>query len=90
MEKKSINDDCFVIQCNNDGYVLSYDDFKPYLLPMSSMTDEQKGEYAFCLRGWGYLTGTGGLNLSKDIAKNLQDEFISYILSRLNNKTKID
>lgn len=49
-----------------------------------------RGVYAFCVRGWGYLTGTGGLNLSKDIAKNLQDEFISYILSRLNNKPKID
>lgn len=43
--KESINDDRFVIQCNNYSYVLSYDDFKPYLLPLSSMTEEQKTEY---------------------------------------------
>ena len=49
-----------------------------------------RGVYAFCVRGWGYLTGTGGLNLSEDIAEKLQDEFISYILSRLNNEPKID
>ena len=49
-----------------------------------------QGEYAFCVRGWGYSTGTGGLNLSEDLAEKLQDEFISYILSRLNNEPKID
>lgn len=43
--KESINDDCFIIQCNNYSYVLSYDDFKPYLLPLSSMTEEQRKEF---------------------------------------------
>ena len=46
-----------------------------------------QGEYAFCVRGWGYLIGTGGLNLSVDAAKETQNRFISYILSRLNGKT---
>ena len=49
-----------------------------------------QGVYAFCVRGWGYLTGTGGLNLPEDVAAKIQDEFISYILSRLNNESKID
>ena len=49
-----------------------------------------RGEYVFCVRGWGYLTGTGGLNLSIDNAEKIQDGFISYILSRLNGETKID
>ena len=44
-------------------------------------------DYAFCVRGWGYLTGTGGLHLSESIAESIQDEFISYILSRLNNES---
>ena len=44
------------------------------------------GEYAFCVRGWGHLIGTGGLNLSIDTAKKIQDGFISYILSRLNRE----
>ena len=45
-----------------------------------------QGEYAFCVRGWGYLISQAGLNLSIDVAKKIQDEFISYILSRLNGK----
>lgn len=49
-----------------------------------------QGEYAFCVRGWGYLIGIGGLHLSVDIAKKIQDGFISYILSRLNGETKLD
>ena len=45
-----------------------------------------QGEYAFCVRGWGYLISQAGLNLSIDVAKKIHDEFISYILSRLNGK----
>ena len=40
--KESINDDCFIIQCSIDSYVLSYVDFKPYLFPLSSLTEEQR------------------------------------------------
>ena len=49
-----------------------------------------RGEYAFCVRGWGHLIGIGGLNLPIDIAEKIQDGFISYILSRLNGETKVD
>ena len=49
-----------------------------------------QGEYAFCVRGWGHLIGIGGLHLSVDIAKKIQDGFISYILSRLNGEAKVD
>ena len=45
--KENVNDDCFVIQGSSDSYVLSYSDFKPYLRPMSSMTEEEKKE---CLK----------------------------------------
>ena len=45
--KENVNDDCFVIQCSSDSYVLVYNDFKPYLRPMSSMTEEEKKE---CLK----------------------------------------
>ena len=37
-----------------------------------------QGEYAFSVRGWGYLISQAGLNLSIDAAKKIQDEFISY------------
>lgn len=40
-----------------------------------------QGEYAFCVRGWGYLTGR--LRLSDDVASAIQDEFAEYILKQL-------
>lgn len=49
-----------------------------------------RGEYAFCVRGWGHLIGIGGLHLPVDIAEKIQDGFISYILSRLNGEAKLD
>lgn len=44
------------------------------------------GKFHFLVRGWGYLTGCGGLNLPKDLAAKMQDGFIEYILDRLNGK----
>ena len=49
-----------------------------------------RGEYVFCVRGWGHLIGIGGLHLPVDIAEKIQDGFISYILSRLNGEAKLD
>lgn len=46
-----------------------------------------KGEYQFLVRGWGYLTGCGGLNLPEELAAKMQDGFIEYILDKLNGKT---
>lgn len=37
------------------------------------------GKYMFCVRGWGHLIGTGGLNLPIDEAERIQDGFIDYI-----------
>ena len=44
------------------------------------------GKFQFLVRGWGYLTGYGGLNLPEDLAAKIQNEFIAYILDRLNGK----
>lgn len=39
------------------------------------------------IRGWGYLTGTGGgLGLSHEIAAKIQDEFAEFLLEKLNHK----
>ena len=43
-----------------------------------------KGEFQFLVRGWGHLTGCGGLNLPGELAAEMQDGFINYILDRLN------
>lgn len=42
--------------------------------------------YVFCVRGWGHLTGTGGLRLPEKGAARIQDDFIAYILKRLNGE----
>lgn len=39
------------------------------------------------IRGWGYLTGIGGLNLSEEQALNIQDSLGKYIVERLNIRT---
>jgi hypothetical protein len=38
------------------------------------------------VRGWGKLTGLGGFKLTEDEAVKIQDEFVAYILEKLNNK----
>jgi hypothetical protein len=42
--KENMDNDDFVIKCHNDSWVISCEDFKPYLRPMSSITDEEKEE----------------------------------------------
>jgi hypothetical protein len=36
-----------------------------------------------CVRGWGHLTGTGGLNLSSKEAREIQDEFVRWAAEQL-------
>jgi hypothetical protein len=43
-----------------------------------------KGEPILIIRGWGYLTGPGGLHLSAEEAIKIQDEFGDYIVEQLN------
>ena len=42
--KETMSDDCFVIKCKIDSWIISCEDFKPYLRTMSSMTKEEKDE----------------------------------------------
>ena len=44
-------------------------------------------KYAFCIRGWGHLTGTGtsALNLPSDEAVKIQDDFAKWVLETLNS-----
>lgn len=41
------------------------------------------GNYAFCVRGWGYLTGIGGLGLTANKACEIQYGFIRHIYEKL-------
>ena len=42
------------------------------------------GQYIFCIRGWGHLTGTGAMHLPETSAARIQDEFSDYVYSRIN------
>ena len=44
------------------------------------------GAYQFLVRGWGHLIGCGGLNLPISLAVKIQNEFIDYIINRLNGE----
>ncbi len=41
-------------------------------------------EAIICIRGWGNLTGTGGMNLPAEEAANIQDTFADFIVEQLN------
>ena len=41
-------------------------------------------EPVLLIRGWGYLTGPGGLHLPQEEAIRIQDEFGDYIIEQLN------
>ena len=41
-------------------------------------------EPVLSIRGWGYLTGIGGLHLSSEEASKIQDDFGDYIVKQLN------
>lgn len=57
----------------------------PFVDNVLSIIDS-KGEPVIIIRGWGYLTGIGGLNLSDSEALNIQDDLQSWILDKLNGK----
>lgn len=57
---------------------LAYDDGK-WEVGYESYTVEA-GPMKICdIRGWGYLTGTGGLNLPPEVAKKIQDGNAAHI-----------
>jgi hypothetical protein len=39
--------------------------------------------WLFSVRGWGYLTGINGLNLSEERANEIQGAFIQFVFDRL-------
>lgn len=43
----------------------------------------ENGSPLILIRGWGNLTGSGAMNLPFEDAKNIQDTFAEFIISRL-------
>ena len=63
----------------NNGYVFYYD-------KSDEQVKDQNGKSALMIRGWGYLTGVGSLNLSAEEAVNIQDSLAEYIVNQLNRR----
>lgn len=70
---ENIDDGLFGIQCKEDGYVVSYDEFKPYLRPMSSMTEEEQRTLDSMCNGVEMVSRLSGLKMF-DKAFNWLDE----------------
>ena len=70
---ENLNDGLFAIQCMEDGYVLSYDEFKPYLRPMSSMIEEEQRTLDSMCNGVEMVSRLSGLKMF-DKAFNWLDE----------------
>ena len=51
----SVNGDEYIKSANED-YDFSIEDIKPYLFPMSSMTEEQEKEWSYTLTSDGHIT----------------------------------
>ena len=45
----------------------------------------KKKKKVMLIRGWGHLTGIGGLHLSESAAAKIQDDFGQYIINILND-----
>lgn len=54
--------------------------------PHGQMIWDSNNEMFLMLRGWGYLTGTGGLNLPDSEAAEIQDMLGEMIAKAMNEK----
>ena len=87
---ENVNDGLFVIKCSEDGYVLSYDEFKPYLLPLSSITEMLEdlntiGFFKYCdtIANVSHLESKNGI--SEEIYTYIDIESISGLMNFFNS-----
>ena len=75
---ENLNDGLFVIKCSEDGYVLSYDEFKPYLRPMSSMTEEEQRTLDSMCNGVEMVSRLSGLKMFDKAFNWLEENHFDY------------
>lgn len=68
----------------NPALLASYDKKRGTILFSDSKHKERE---VMRIRGWGYLTGTGGLNLPYEDAQEIQDSLAEYIVNQLTTLT---
>ena len=75
---ENIDDGLFVIQCKEDGYVVSYDEFKPYLRTMSSMTEEEQRTLDSMCNGVEMVSRLSGLKMFDKAFNWLNENHFDY------------
>lgn len=75
---ENLNDGLFVIKCREDGYVLTYDEFKPYLRPISSMTDEEQRILDSMCNGVEMVSRLSGLKMFDKAFNWLNENHFDY------------
>lgn len=85
IDAKSVHD--IIAKLNGDSniiienyYNFTYKDCK--IWAFSAKTKKKK--HIMLIRGWGHLTGIGGLHLKDEDAAKIQDDFGQYIVETLN------
>lgn len=73
-----------IIRKINGKDVPELDCSKPFSIAGSLKIQDKFGNKLLLLRGWGHLTGVGGLNLEPEEAMDIQDEFLKYCVNQLN------
>lgn len=68
-------------QVNNDD--ISYELIDDKTWGFTIMSGDRK---IILMRGWGFLTGTGGLKLSSERAVEIQEDLANYFVDKLNGK----
>lgn len=69
---------CRLLNCETDAI---YDNYWEYDRDREIIT--QNGQDMYSVRGWGYLTGIGGLDLEVEDAILIQDDLGEYIAERM-------
>jgi len=87
MDNKYIN---LIIDILNDKIKSNYTDkFHYWKQEQIVFIDSEPRKMVLIIRGWGNLTGTGGMKLSNEEAINIQDTFAEFIISKLNDNENI-
>lgn len=70
-------------------YVNGESDYRPNFVWSKDKDDPvvicMNGEPCMCIRGWGELCSTGALHLTNNEATKIQDDFIDFLINKLNN-----
>ena len=75
-----------VINGNKKSYKIPYLNEHIFKYKNNATIVDESGELFLIVRGWGHLTGCGGLNLPAEKASAIQDAFGQYVVDKLNGK----